>query len=111
MRRSLRSDGQLRGPSEGTCLPEVRQYGRQAGDFALLRSPTQILLGEVIYAFGLPSKAAAGDNRLAGGTPDGGGRGTRNGLPLPTSLFSRLGEPPWRSASSRLMKRPSPVPG
>src|SRR2546429_5094748 len=45
MRRSLRSDGQLRGTSEGTCLPEVRQYGRQAGDLALLRSPTQILLG------------------------------------------------------------------
>src|SRR5256885_8524195 len=45
MRRSLRSDGQLRGTSEGTCLPEVRQYGRQAGDLAPLRSPTQILLG------------------------------------------------------------------
>src|ERR1700738_5068173 len=63
------------------------------------------------YEAETPSRTGAGDMRLAAWAPLVGGRRRTKVLPFPSSLNSSLSEPPCRSASSRLMKRPSPVPG
>src|SRR5207248_4168029 len=62
--------------------------------------------GEICYEAGMLSSVAAEETRLAAWAPLVGGRRSTKVLPLPSSLNSSLSEPPWRSASSRLMKRP-----
>src|SRR6266480_385424 len=63
------------------------------------------------YEAGMPSSAAGEETRVAACAPLVGGRRRTKVLPLPSSLNSSLSEPPCRSASSRLMKSPNPVPG
>src|SRR5438034_7356265 len=63
------------------------------------------------YGVGTPSRAGVWGRRVAAWAPLVGGRRSTKVLPLPSSLNSSLSEPPCRSASSRLMKSPNPVPG